>query len=208
MATRAARRSLRSMIFTGCPARPARSATMPPIGPHPVIATTSPGAGARRRSACKATASGSAIARCRSGTPSGAAMTLRAGSVTDSAKPPSMTSPMKPSRSHTWPNPAQHAAHFPQRQRLSTITRWPKRTCATSGPIAVTVPTNSWPATEGARLIQAPVLKLCRSEPQMPAAKTASVTSPIFGGGGASISSTRKSRTACNRTARIRQPFR
>ena len=37
----------------------------------------------------------------------------------------------------------------------------------TPAPVSVTTPANSWLATEGERLIHWPVMKLCRSEPQI-----------------------------------------
>nr|WP_230426368.1 hypothetical protein [Gemmobacter aquarius] len=199
---------MRSITVTPWPARAASSATNPPIGPAPATTKGTPAGNPIRRSACSATAKGSAIARCRSGTPAIARKTFLAGKVTASAKPPSITSPTNPSRAHTCPRPSRQAAQTPQVTRLSTTTRSPNATWSTPAPSAVTTPVNSCPATTGDRLIHAPVRKLCKSDPQIPAAVTASVTSPADGGAGAAISSTRKSPLAYSRTARIAQPFR
>src|SRR5262249_18191247 len=76
----------------------------------------------------------------------------------------------------------------------------------TPAPTARTSAANSCPGVTGRREIHCPVLKLCRSDPQIPAARTRSPTEPAGGGPGTGTSSTRRSPIPCSRTAFIRRP--
>ena len=169
----AERRAFRSASSTGPkPKLLSSSAARPPIGPPPATSTGSPGIGSRRRIACNATASGSHSAAISGAMSDATRSRPRAGNNTSSAKPPSHTSPTKPSEMQRLARPARQCGHRPQGTRESATTRSPTLNPRTSAPTSTTSPENSCPGVTGSCASHIPVRKLWTSEPQIPAART------------------------------------
>src|SRR5512135_753808 len=105
-------------------------------------------------------------------------------------------------------SPRRHMSHRRQGVAGSTATRSPGRSGlpppeTAPGPHTETTAANSCPRTSGVGRGPAEVrawLYIWRSLPQIPAAVSATVTSPSPGGGGGGISSTRRSRGPWRRT--------
>src|SRR5699024_4705678 len=115
-----------------------------PIGPAPVISTSSPTT-SYFSAVCTALPSGSNTAP-RSGLISSSppscscTHTFWCGSVTYSAKAPSRWTPMERVRMHIWRRPARQLRHTPHTTWPSPEMRSPTRTSPTSSPASTTSP--------------------------------------------------------------------
>ncbi len=135
------------------PACRATAAAMMPIGPAPVISTSSPTTGKSARCA----------PRCRTGRRSrrrpgrcradAARRWSRAARCTRRRRPGGR--PRRPwSRAHWTRRPARQLRHRPQTRWPSPLTRSPTARSCTSAPISTISPTNSWPMTSGAATLR------------------------------------------------------
>ena len=97
------------MIKRFAPRRPASTMVTSPMMPPPMTRTAAPRGIRNVSRPARQQAVGSVIAAVIGSRPRGSAWTLRAGSATRSAKPPTRTH-----WAHWLTRPAAHAAHFPQ----------------------------------------------------------------------------------------------
>ncbi len=175
------RSSLTSVITTlRAPACRATAAAIRPIGPAPVISTSSPTSG-KDSAVCTALPNGSKIAATSSSTGTRCTHTLAAGRATYSAKAPSLPTPSPTVARHRCRRPARQLRHLPQTRCPSPLTRSPTWISATSRPVPTTSPTNSCPRTSGVRIAccaQPSQFRMCRSVPQIPVRSTLISTSP------------------------------
>ena len=112
-----------------------------------------------------------------------------AGTTTDSAKAPSTWVPIDRRSGHTFGRPARHWRQCPQVEKyVSLTTRAPSQPGSTPEPLSTTVPQTSWPIVTGGTLGYSPA-SMCRSVPQIPAARTASRTA--WAGSSAGVRSSR-----------------
>src|SRR5437588_1389087 len=162
-------------------------AAMIPIGPAPVISTSS---ATNRNWVAVWTAlpngskidatSRSILVRCGHRLPAGMTM--------NSAKAPSRWTPMPTVFAHRARRPAMQLRQRPQTMWPSAPTISPGNTEATPSPSSTTSPTNSWPTTSGGLMVcwaHSFQLSMCRSVPQIPVRRTRSNTSPGPGLGSA-----------------------
>ncbi len=145
------RYGLTSVIITcRAPACLATAAAITPIGPAPVISTSSPTSG-KDSAVCTALPKGSKIAATSRSTGTRCTQTLDAGRVTYSANAPLRPMPRPIVLRHRWRRPARQLRHLPQTRWPSPLTRSPGVMSVTPGATSTTSPTNSWPSTSGVR---------------------------------------------------------
>src|SRR4051794_27659498 len=185
---RSSRYSERSVITTfRAPACSATAAAITPIGPAPVISTSSPTSG-NDRAVCTALPNGSKIAATSRSTGSLCTHALLAGRATYSANAPGTWTPSPRVLMHRCRRPARQLRQRPQTRCPSPLTRSPTATSRTPTPISTTSPQNSWPVTIGTGTFfcaQWSQLWMCRSVPHSPVRSTLISTSSasIFGSG-------------------------
>src|SRR6266568_2037098 len=180
------------MTTCRAPACRATAAAMMPIGPAPVINTSSPSTG-NARAVCTALPNGSKIAATSRSISCRCTHTLLSGSTTYSANAPSVSTPRPTVRMHRWRRPAMQLRHVPHTRCPSPLATSPGLTPVTPSPTAATSPTNSWPSVRGG--VMAPAAheshaSMCRSVPQIPVRSTRIRTCPVPAVGvGTSVSS-------------------
>ncbi len=138
------------MTTCRAPACRTTAAAMSPIGPAPVMSTSSPSTG-KLSAECTALPNGSKMAATSGSVPGGWRHTLVAGTATRSAYPPSRSMPMLTVFGHSCRRPARHDRHRPHTMCPSTLTRSPTSTVSTPLPSSTTRPAISWPSTTGGR---------------------------------------------------------
>src|SRR6478672_10603616 len=160
---------------------------MSPIGPAPVISTSSPSTG-NVSVECTALPNGSKIAATSRSIAGSWCQTLVIGSAISSANAPGRSTPTLDVLAHKWRRPARQFLQRPQTTCPSPLTSSPGWKSLTFDPTETTSPTNSWPITRGG--LTAPCAhsfqsKMCRSVPQIPVRSTRISTSlmPICGSG-------------------------
>ena len=174
-------------------------AAIRPIGPAPVIKTSSPTRG-KERVVCTALPSGSNIAARSGSMASGCCHTLLAGITTNSANAPSRFTPTLEVFMQRCRRPARQLRQCPQTMWPSPDTSSPTRMVVTSSPISTTRPENSCPGMSGAftaPAAQASHDSMCRSVPQIPVRSTRILTSP-GPGVGSGLSTRRKPAAAAS----------
>ncbi len=147
----------------------AMAAAIRPIGPAPVINTSSP-ITSNDSAVWVALPSGSKELRTSSEMPESAGHTLVTGSERNSANAPSRLTPTPLVLGHRWRRPARQLRQWPHTTWPSPLTRSPGLKSVTLSPTSSTVPTNSWPTTVGTRIVfcaQASQFQMCTSVPQM-----------------------------------------
>ncbi len=117
----------------------ATDAAMRPIGPAPVISTSSPTSG-NLSAVCTALPNGSKIAPTSGSTGEVCTHTFSPGITTYSANAPSRFTPTPCVRMHIWRRPARQLRHMPQTMCPSPDTRSPTATSCTSAPTSTTSP--------------------------------------------------------------------
>ena len=146
---------------------------MMPIGPAPVISTSSPTTG-NDSAVCTALPNGSKIAATSRSTGSLCTQALLAGSATYSANAPGTWTPRPRVLMHRCRRPARQLRQRPQTRWPSPLTRSPTATSRTPAPISTTSPQNSCPVTIGTGTFfcaQWSQLWMCRSVPHNPGAE-------------------------------------
>ena len=164
---------------------------MIPIGPAPVISTSSPRT-LNFRAVWTAFPRGSKQLRTSRGMFGLHFQIFPLGTLMYSAKAPGLLTPMPLVSLQRWRRPARQFLHLPQTICPSAETRSPISTSCTSLPIAATSPTNSCPVTKGTGTVRcdhSSQLYICISVPQMDVFLTFIRTSciPISGTGTSSI---------------------
>ena len=142
---------------------------MMPIGPAPVISTSSP-TRLKARAVWVALPNGSRMEAISSSIADGSLNTLVAGSVRYSANAPGRFTPTPRVLRHRWRRPARQLRQCPQVMCPSPDTRSPVLTPRTSLPTSTISPEYSWPTAIGTGIVfcaQASQLKMCMSVPQM-----------------------------------------
>ena len=162
-------------------------AAMIPIGPAPVISTSSPST-SNCRAVCTALPNGSKIACTSRGMFGSWAQTLVIGSARYSANAPGRLTPMPLVSLQRCRRPARQLRHRPQTTCPSPLTISPTWKSLTFEPTSTIWPTNSWPTTIGTGIVffaQASQVSMCTSVPQIPVRSTLISTSliPIRGTG-------------------------
>ena len=122
-----------------------------PIPPTPITANRSAGPCATLDKACRATASGWAIAAASSSHWPGTWRQIAAGETTSSASPPSTWRPSVRYSEHRFVRPSRHHRQWPHEIPAPETTRSPTLMSVTSSPAATTRPTNSCPRTTPGR---------------------------------------------------------
>ena len=130
----------------------ATAAAIIPIGPAPVINTSSP-TKSKLRAVCTALPNGSKIDASSSLILSGILNALNAGITKYSAKAPERFTPTPSVLRHKWRRPARQFLQWPQVMWPSPDTRSPTAKPRTSWPIPTTSPTYSWPTTIGTGIV-------------------------------------------------------
>ena len=139
------RYGLRSVTTTWrAPAWRTTAAAIRPIGPAPVISTSSPSV-LKASAVWTALPSGSKIAATSRSTPSRWRQTLVIGSAMYSAKAPGRLTPTPLVWAQRCRRPAMQLRQRPQTTWPSPLTRSPGRKSLTLAPTATISPTNSWP---------------------------------------------------------------
>ncbi len=189
---RSSRASLTSVITTcRAPACFATAAAISPIGPAPVISTSSPSTG-KDSAVWTALPNGSKIAATSRSTSWVCTHAFCSGSTAYSANAPAVCTPRPIVLAHRCRRPALQLRQVPQTRCPSPLTRSPTFTLVTPAPISTTSPTNSWPTTSGGVIVAAAQSShdsMCRSVPQIPVRSTRSLTSAGPGcGSGTSVS--------------------
>lgn len=166
------------------------AAAMQPMGPAPVMSTSSP-VTSNSSAVCTALPSGSRIEAISSGMKSGSGRTLSAGMTSRSAKAPGRFTPTPLVFAQICACPRWQLRQCPQGMCPSPDTRWPTARPLTPGPRRSIVPAYSWPTIIGAGTVacaQASHFQMCRSVPQIDALRTRISASPGPGSGsGASV---------------------
>ena len=187
------------------PACRTTAAAMQPIGPAPVIRTSSPSTSVDS-AVCTALPNGSKIAATSGSTSSACFQTFVTGSTIVSANAPGRCTPTPRLFAHRWRRPARQCRHRPQTTWPSPLTRSPGWKSVTFEPTAAIRPTNSWPTTSGvvtAERAHAFHSQIWTSVPQMPARSTWIATSLMPTSGSGTSSSRRPTSSACLTSARI-----
>ena len=117
----------------------AMAAAITPIGPAPVMTTSSPAMG-NESAVWVALPKGSKTAPRSGSRSSGCTHTLPAGMTTKSANAPSRFTPTPLVWMQTWRRPARQLRHMPQTMCPSPEARWPTWTLVTSSPTSTTSP--------------------------------------------------------------------
>ncbi len=147
------RYSLTSVITTWrAPTWRQTAAAMMPIGPAPVMSTSSP-TRSKERAVCTALPNGSKMAARSSGMLSGSLKALKAGITRYSAKEPGRLTPTPMVLRQRWVRPARQLRQWPQVMWPSPETLSPTAKPRTSWPTATTSPTYSWPTTMGTGMV-------------------------------------------------------
>src|SRR5688572_22571212 len=126
---------------------------MMPIGPAPVINTSSPTT-LKDSAAWVALPSGSSIEAISSEMPAGSRNTFEAGSTMYSAKQPGRSTPTPWELRHRWRRPARQLRQWPQVMWPSPETRSPTASPRTSLPVATISPQYSWPTCIGTGIVR------------------------------------------------------
>ncbi len=160
---------------------------MIPIGPAPVISTSSPKT-SNCRAVCTALPNGSKMAWTSRGMLGSWAHTFVIGSDRYSANAPGRFTPIPLVSLQRWRRPARQLRHRPQTTCPSPLTISPTWKSLTFEPASTISPTNSCPTTIGTgivRFAQASHASMCTSVPQIPVRNTLISTSliPIRGTG-------------------------
>ncbi len=125
---------------------------MMPIGPAPVISTSSPSTG-KCSAVCTALPKGSKIDWTSRGMAGSWTQTLVIGSARYSAKAPGRFTPMPLVSLQRWRRPARQLRHRPQTTCPSPLTISPGWKSLTLLPTSTMRPTNSWPITSGTGMV-------------------------------------------------------
>ena len=128
------------------PAWRTTAAAMIPIGPAPVIRTSSPSTG-NASAVCTALPNGSKIDATSRSMSGSWCQTLVIGSAMYSANAPVRLTPIPSVCAHRWRRPAMQLRQRPQTRWPSPLTRSPGAKPVTLEPTSTTSPTNSWPIT-------------------------------------------------------------
>ena len=125
---------------------------MQPMGPAPVMSTSSP-TRSKDRAVWVALPSGSRNAATSSEMSSGSGKAFTAGMARYSAKQPGRFTPTPTVLRQRWRLPARQLRQWPQVMWPSPETRSPTLKPCTSLPISATTPTNSWPTVMGTGMV-------------------------------------------------------
>ena len=158
---------------------------MSPIGPAPLIRTSSPRTG-NASAVWTALPNGSKIAATSGSIPGQWCQMFVIGRATYSAKAPSRPTPRPIVWAHRWRRPARQWRQRPHTTWPSPLTRSPGWKSVTLLPTSTISPTNSWPTTSGGWMVvaaQGSQASMWRSVPQIPVRWTRMRTSliPIVG---------------------------
>jgi hypothetical protein len=130
------------------------AAAMHPMGPAPVMSTSSPTT-SNWRAVWVALPSGSKHERTSSGIDGSTGTAFVAGMQRNSAKAPSRLTPTPLVSLHRCRRPARQLRQTPQTMWPSPSTRSPFLKRWTDEPASSMTPTNSWPITIGGRMVRA-----------------------------------------------------
>ena len=137
------RYGLTSVITTWrAPACRTTAAAISPIGPAPVISTSSPRTG-NCNAECTALPNGSKIAATSRSIEGSWCQTFVIGSAMNSANAPGRFTPIPVASLQRWRRPAMQFRHRPHTTCPSPLTRSPERKSLTFDPTSTTSPTNS-----------------------------------------------------------------
>src|SRR3954451_2960554 len=169
------------------PACCATAHAISPIGPAPVISTSSPSTG-NVRVECTALPNGSKIAATSRSIAGSWCQTLVIGSAISSANAPGRSTPTLEVFAQRCRRPARQFRHRPQTTCPSPLTSSPGWKSLTLEPTDTTSPTNSWPITSGgvtAARAHSFQSAMCTSVPPIPVRSTRINTSlmPVSGSG-------------------------
>src|ERR1700677_1586635 len=169
-AARSSRNWLTSVItMWRAPTNRAVATAMMPMGPAPVMSTSSPTT-LKASAVCVALPNGSRIEATSSSMAGESLKTLAAGSVRYSANAPGRFTPTPNVLRHRCRRPARQLRQCPQVMCPSPDTRSPALTPRTSLPTSTISPEYSWPTAIGTGMVfcaQASQLKMCMSVPQI-----------------------------------------
>src|SRR5215831_7623589 len=174
-------------VTTTCraPVKRAIAVAMMPMGPAPVMSTSSPTM-LKARAVCVALPNGSRIEAMSSGIESGSLKVLSAGIARYCANAPGRLTPTPTVLRHRWRRPARQLRQYPQVMWPSPETRSPILNPRTSCPISTISPTYSCPTCIGTGIVfcaQSSQFQMCRSVPQIAVLRMRIMTSlcPISG---------------------------
>ena len=158
-------------VMTTCraPTWRATAPAMMPIGPAPVISTSSP-TRLKDSAVCVALPNGSKIAASSSGMSAGILKALKAGIARYSAKAPARLTPTPTVLRHRCRRPARQLRQKPQVMWPSPDTRSPISNPLTSLPSSAISPTYSWPTWSGTGSVfcaQSSQFQIWQSVPQI-----------------------------------------
>ena len=170
-------------VTTTCraPAWRTIAAAMIPIGPAPVINTSSPSTG-NASAVWTALPKGSKIAATSRSMPGACFQTFVMGRAMSSANAPVRSTPTPWVCAQRCRRPAMQLRQRPHTRWPSPLTMSPGAKSFTFEPISTTSPTNSWPTIIGTGIVrcaQASHARMWRSVPQMPVRSTRIRTSLI-----------------------------
>ena len=152
---------------------------MMPIGPAPVISTSSP-TRLNDSAVCVALPNGSKIDARSSEMSSGILNALNAGITRYSANAPSRLTPTPTVLRHRWRRPARQLRQKPQVMWPSPDTRSPIAKPRTSWPMSTISPTYSWPTCIGTGIVlraHSSQFQMCMSVPQIAVLRIRIITS-------------------------------
>src|SRR5436190_13742812 len=150
---------------------------MRPRTPAPSTATLAPASDPARLKACATTAIGSAKAASSGLTCEASVRAWSCRTTISSAQPPGKWPPYILNCEQRLYSPRWQYLQSPQPRIGRTATSSPTRAASTSAPVSTTVPQTSWPLIEGTTGLGQSPRQVARSEPQLPARSTLSLTS-------------------------------